>query len=78
MPCPLPLQFANPVYCVGDIDSLRNDLVTKFILQRNSEHSTFHSSLSDFELVDQPNCERPRLRTVGHDSFKNEERHSYP
>jgi hypothetical protein len=51
---PLPLQHANTVCYVGDFSSLPGHLVMDPIPQRNSEHSSFHSSLSDLELVDQP------------------------
>jgi hypothetical protein len=54
MASPLPLQHANTVYYVGDFSSLPDYLVSESIPQRNPNHSSFHISLSDFELVDQP------------------------
>nr|XP_032523152.1 uncharacterized protein LOC116774514 [Danaus plexippus plexippus] len=47
----LPLQLANPVGYVDDYGSLPNHLISDAIPQRNAEHSPFHGSLSDFELV---------------------------
>jgi hypothetical protein len=41
----LPLQHANTVCYVGDFSSLPDHLVSDSIPQRNSEHSSFHSSL---------------------------------
>jgi hypothetical protein len=48
MASPLPLQHANTVCYVGDFSSLPDHL------QRNPENTSFHSSLSDLKLVDQP------------------------
>ena len=45
--CPLPLQLANFTSYVGDSGSSPNIRVPDFIPQRNSEHSSFHCSLSD-------------------------------
>jgi hypothetical protein len=61
----LPLQRANTVCYVGDFSFLSDHLVSDSIPQRNPEHSSFHSSLSDLELVDQLsakllNCEKYR------------------
>jgi hypothetical protein len=39
---------------VGDFSSLPDHLVSDSIPQRNPDHSYFHNSLSDLELVDQP------------------------
>jgi hypothetical protein len=58
---PLLLQHANTVFYVGDFSSLPDHLISDSILQRNPEHSSFYSSLSDPELVDQPCREYPRL-----------------
>nr|XP_032516719.1 uncharacterized protein LOC116769667 [Danaus plexippus plexippus] len=51
MASPLPLQLANPVDYVDGFGSLPNHLISDAIPQGNAEHSFFHSSLSDFELV---------------------------
>jgi hypothetical protein len=67
MDSPLPLQHANTVkYGVlcGDFSSLPDHLVSNSTPQRNPERSSFHSSLSDLKLVDQPCLECPRLGTV--------------
>jgi hypothetical protein len=47
---------SRPALCV-----LPDHLVSDLIPQRNPEHSSFHSSLSDLELVEQPCRERPSL-----------------
>jgi hypothetical protein len=44
---PLPLQHANTVCYVGAFSSLPGHLVSDSIPQRNPEHSSSHSSLSD-------------------------------
>jgi hypothetical protein len=54
MASPLQLQRANTMSHVGDFSSLPDHLVSDSISQRNPEHSSFHCSLSDLELVDQP------------------------
>ncbi|RVE46148.1 hypothetical protein evm_009222 [Chilo suppressalis] len=54
MASPLPLQLTNPVGYVDNSGSLSDYLISDAILQRNAEHSPFHSALSDFEPVDQP------------------------
>jgi hypothetical protein len=51
MASPLLLQHANTVCYVGDFISLPDYLNSDSIPQRNPEHSSFHSSLSDLELV---------------------------
>jgi hypothetical protein len=51
MASPLPLQHANTVCYVGDFSTLPDNLVSDTIPQRNPEHSSFHTSLSDLELV---------------------------
>jgi hypothetical protein len=56
-------RVPHNVCYVGDF-SLPNHLVSYSIPQRNPEHSSFHSSLSDLELVDQPCRECPRLGYV--------------
>jgi hypothetical protein len=48
----LPLQHGNTVCYVADFSFLQDHLVLDSIPQRNSEHSSFHSSLSEFELMD--------------------------
>jgi hypothetical protein len=45
---------------VGGLSSLPDHLVSDLIPQRNPEHRSFHSSLSNLELVDQPCRERVR------------------
>jgi hypothetical protein len=60
MTSPLPLQHANMVCYVGDFSSLPDHLVPDSIPQRNPEHTSFHTSLSDLKLVDQPCRECPR------------------
>jgi hypothetical protein len=64
MASPMPLQHANTVYYVGDFSSLSDYLVSDSIPQRNPEYSSFSSSLSDLELVDQPCRECLRLGSV--------------
>lgn len=49
MPRPLLLQFANPEGYVGKFHS-SDFFVSDSILQRNSEHSLFLSSLSDLDI----------------------------
>jgi hypothetical protein len=61
---PLPLQRVNTVCYVGDFSFLPDHLLSDPIPQRNPEQSSFHSSLSDLELVDQPCRECPRLGSV--------------
>ncbi|PZC76698.1 hypothetical protein B5X24_HaOG204329 [Helicoverpa armigera] len=39
------------------------------LLARNAEHSSFHSPLSDFKLVDQPYRQCPRFGSVSHDRY---------
>jgi hypothetical protein len=48
----LPLQHANTVRYIGDFSS-SDHLVSDSIPQRNPDHISFHSSLSDLELVKQ-------------------------
>jgi hypothetical protein len=67
MASPLPLQHGITVCYVGDFSSLPDHLVSDSIPQRNPEHSSFHSLLSDLKLVDQPCRECPRLGSVCHD-----------
>jgi hypothetical protein len=64
---PLPLQHANTVCCVGDLNPLPDHLVLDSIPQRNPEDSSFHSSLSNLEFVNQSCRECPRLGSVYHD-----------
>lgn len=45
---------------------LQNILSFKFVNQIYSEHSSFHSSLSDFKLMDYPYYNCLRLDTEGH------------
>jgi hypothetical protein len=54
---------------VDDFSSLPDHLVSDSVPHRYSEHSSFHSSLSGLELVDQPQpCRKcPRLGSVYHD-----------
>jgi hypothetical protein len=63
----LPLQHGNTVCYVGDFSSLPDHLLSDSIPQRNPEHSSFHISLTELKLVDQPCRECPRLGTVCHD-----------
>jgi hypothetical protein len=67
MASPLPLQHANAVWYVSDFSSRQDHLVSDSIPQRNPEHNSFHSSLSDLELVDQPCRECPRFDSVCRD-----------
>jgi hypothetical protein len=67
MASPLPHQHANTVCYVYDFSSLPEHLVSDSIPQRNPEHSSFHSSLSDLKLVDQPCRECPLLSSVCQD-----------
>jgi hypothetical protein len=60
----LPLQRANMVCYDADFSSLPDHLVSDSIPQRNPEYSSFHRSLSDLELVDQPCRECSRLGSV--------------
>jgi hypothetical protein len=64
MASPLPLQHGNTVCYVGDFSSLPDHVVSDSIPQRNPEHNSFHSLLTDLELVDQPCREYPRLGSV--------------
>ncbi|CAK1583506.1 unnamed protein product [Parnassius mnemosyne] len=63
---PLPLQLTNPLGYVGHSGSTVDILISKFITQRNSEHSPLHSSLSDLELPHPASSEGPRLRSINH------------
>ncbi|CAK1592799.1 unnamed protein product [Parnassius mnemosyne] len=63
---PLPLQLTNLLGYVGYTSSTADILISKFITQRNSEHSPLHSSLSDLELPHTASCEGPRLSSVSH------------
>ncbi|RVE43974.1 hypothetical protein evm_011377 [Chilo suppressalis] len=58
---PLPLQFANSVGYVGVFGSLSDYNISDAVLQGYSEHSPYHSSLSDFKLVDSSSRDCPRL-----------------
>jgi hypothetical protein len=51
MASPLSLQHVNTVSYVGDFSSLQDHLVSNSIPQRNSEHSSFHTSLSDLTHI---------------------------
>ncbi|RVE50492.1 hypothetical protein evm_004821 [Chilo suppressalis] len=74
MASPLPLQLTNPVGYVDNSGSLSDYLISDAILQRNAEHSPFHSALSDFEFVDQPYRQCPRIGSRG----RAERSHSVP
>uniref|UniRef100_A0A2H1VCD9 SFRICE_016620 n=1 Tax=Spodoptera frugiperda TaxID=7108 RepID=A0A2H1VCD9_SPOFR len=63
---PLPLQLADPVGYVDHLGSLPNHFVSNAIPERDTEHSPFHSPLSDFEFVDQSSRKCPRFGTVCH------------
>jgi hypothetical protein len=69
MASPLPLQRANMLCYVSDFSSVPDHLVPISIPQRNPEHSSFNSSLSDLELMDQPCRDCPRVGSVCHDRY---------
>jgi hypothetical protein len=60
-------HFSMLICYVGDFSSLSDYLVSDSIPQRNPEHSSFHSLLSNPVFVDQPCHECPRLGSVCHD-----------
>ncbi|CAK1581193.1 unnamed protein product [Parnassius mnemosyne] len=63
---PLPLQLTNLLGYVRYSGYTADILISKFITQRNSEHSPLHSSLSDLELPHPASSEGPRLNSISH------------